>query len=301
MATTIKRSSKSARSTVKAQGRSRKARKVRARTTSAVGTVAGALPISENQWQRIFVIAILGSALILALVVGSYAGAGQALEQYIAGRAAASGFEVRRITVTGVARMNEQKVYERALAARDVPMPLVDLDGMREELLELNWVADARVSRQLPQTLAIDVVERVPHAVLKTPDKLVLIDGTGHELEPISKADARGMLIVTGPGAGRQVQGLAAMLDSAPALRPQVEEAEWIGNRRWNLTFRTGQVLALPQGDTEAASALVTFAQLDGKSRLLGGKVATFDMRAPERIYLRIPGRGSRIVGTSEE
>jgi len=26
-------------------------------------------------------------------------------------------------------------------------------------------------------------------------------------------------------------------------------------------------------------------------NRLLGGKVATFDMRAPERIYMRIPGR----------
>ena len=104
------------------------------------------------------------------------------------------------------------------------------------------------------------------------------------------------MLIVTGPGARKQVSALTELLDAAPALKPQVTKAEWIGNRRWNLTFATDQVLALPQGDTKASSALVSFARLDGKSRLLGGKVATFDMRAPERIYMRIPGRSEEIL-----
>src|SRR6185295_6738695 len=67
--------------------------------------------------------------------------------------------------------------------------------------------------------------------------------------------------------------------------------AEWVGNRRWNLTFRTGQVLALPEGDKAAPNALMAFARLDGVNRLLGGRVAAFDMRAPDRIYFRVPGR----------
>ena len=33
---------------------------------------------------------------------------------------------------------------------------------------------------------------------------------------------------------------------------------------------------------------------LDGVNRLLGGKVASFDMRAPDRIYLRVPGRADQ-------
>ena len=53
-------------------------------------------------------------------------------------------------------------------------------------------------------------------------------------------------------------------------------------------------MLALPQGDREAASALVSFAKLDGVNRLLGGKVAYFDMRARDRIYLRVPGRAQQ-------
>jgi len=87
---------------------------------------------------------------------------------------------------------------------------------------------------------------------------------------------------------------LSNLLDAAPALKPHVSEAEWVGNRRWNLTFKTGQILALPQGDEDSAGALMSFARLDGVNRLLGGKVAAFDMRNPERIYMRVPGRSQQ-------
>jgi cell division protein FtsQ len=202
--------------------------------------------------------------------------------------------------VTGVERMNELKVYERVLAERDRPMPLVDLDAIRADLMALSWVEDARVSRQLPETLVVDVVERTPRAALKKPGRLVLIDGTGHELEPITAANAKAMLKISGPGAARQVAALDALLDAAPALKAQVTEAEWVGNRRWNLTFNTGQVLALPHGDDASAGALVSFARLDGVNRLLGGKVAAFDMRAPDRIYMRIPGRAQQALETAK-
>ena len=86
-------------------------------------------------------------------------------------------------------------------------------------------------------------------------------------------------------------EALAELLDAAPAMRPQLRSAEWVGNRRWNLTFKTGQVLALPEGKDQSSKALMTFAQLDGRNRLLGGKAVAFDMRAPDRIYLRVPGR----------
>ena len=126
----------------------------------------------------------------------------------------------------------------------------------------------------------------------------MLIDALGHELEPISQQRAKGKLIVAGPGAGKQVVALSHLLGAAPALKPQVREAEWVGNRRWNLTFKTDQVLALPHGDDRAAGALVAFARLDGVNRLIGGKVATFDMRSPDRIYMRIPGRSQQSLAT---
>ena len=110
--------------------------------------------------------------------------------------AANAGFEVRHVRVSGVERMNEDRVYERVVSQRNAPMPDVDVVAIREELLELPWVKDARVSRQLPGTLAIDIVEREPHAVLQKPDHLVLVDVDGNELEPIRRTAIGERLVI---------------------------------------------------------------------------------------------------------
>lgn len=294
MSQTIRRKAASARKAAAAQGTARKVRAARARTGSALDGAMSWLPFSETQLHRAFLAVILGGAAVLAWVVAAMAGLPAMAVQQIATVASDAGFEVRRVDVRGVENLNELKIYERVLAERDRAMPLVDIHALREELLAIPWIKDARVSRQLPDTLVIDVVERKPHAVLRKPGRLVLIDAEGHELEPISAQRAKDRLIVAGPGAGKQMEALGRLLDAAPAIKPQVREAQWIGNRRWNLTFRTGQVLALPEGEKKSADALVAFARLDGTSRLLGGRVVAFDMRAADRIYMRIPDRAKQ-------
>jgi cell division protein FtsQ len=78
-------------------------------------------------------------------------------------------------------------------------------------------------------------------------------------------------------------------MDAAPALKPMLAGATWVGNRRWNLRFQSGEQLLLPEGDAEAAAALVNFARMDGVDRLLGRGVLRFDMRDPGRFVLRLP------------
>lgn len=289
-AQTIKRGGKGVRRAAASRGTRRKVQTAKKRTGSALDTVMRWIPLSEEALHRVLLTGILAVAVALVWVVASYAGLPALAQQQVATVAANAGFEVKRVEVRGVNRMNELKIYEKVLGQRDQAMPNVDVDALRNDLLQLSWIKDARVSRQLPDTLVVDVVERVPHAVLRKADKLVLIDETGHELDPVAQADTKGMLVLAGPGAGQQVAALDHLLDAAPALRPQVASAEWIGNRRWNLTFKSAQVLALPEGDAQSSSALLAFARMDGVNRLLGGKVAYFDMRAPDRIYMRIPG-----------
>ncbi|MEW9854288.1 cell division protein FtsQ/DivIB [Novosphingobium sp. M1R2S20] len=291
MSQTIRRKATSVRKTAAAHGKRQKVKQAKARTGSALDLLMAWLPFTEAQLHRMFLAVILSAAAALLWAVASVAGIPAMANMQIAQIASDAGFEVRHVDVRGVQNLNELRVYERALAQRDRSMPLVDLESLRQDLIGLSWVKDARVSRQLPDTLVIDIVERAPHAVLRKADRFVLIDETGHELEAVTRAAAQGRLIVSGLGAGQQVTGLTRLLDAAPALKPRVQEAEWIGNRRWNITFKTGQVLALPEGERESAGALVSFARLDGTNRLLGGKVTIFDMRAGDRIYLRIPGR----------
>jgi cell division protein FtsQ len=290
MAQQIRRNgSTGVRRAARAQSRAVVARKARGQASGILDRIMGLLPFTEEQWSRIWLAMIIGGGVGIAFVIASLAGLPALAHQQVAIIAADAGFEVRHVRVTGTQRMDEQQVYARALATRNQAMPDVDIARLREELRALPWVKDARVSIQLPHTLAIDIVERTPHAVLEKPDRLMLIDASGVELEPIAADRAKGMLRLAGPGAAKQARALETLLAAAPALAPKVEAAEWVGNRRWNLTFSTGQLLALPEGEVEAATALVKFARLDGKNRLLGGKVLAFDMRTPPRLYMRLP------------
>ncbi len=287
----IKRGGKSARRSASAQGKARQVRAAKARTGSAIDTVMAIQPFNERQLHRIFLAMILGGAVVLAWLAASFAGVPTMAQEQLAHLAHQAGFELHNVNVRGTKHLNELKVYQIALADRNRAMPFIDLGAVRGRLMGLSWVEDARVSRQLPDTLVIDIVERKPVAVLAKPDRFVLIDATGRELEAVAEARTKGKLVLSGPGAGQQVAALSELLDAAPALRPQLRSAEWIGNRRWNLTFKTGQLLALPEGKNESAKSLVTFAQLDGRNRLLGGKAVAFDMRAGDRIYIRMPDR----------
>ena len=269
-----------------ARSRSQKARAARKHTSGLLDRAMAALPFTEDQWNKFFLFLIVAAGLGLAWTVASYAGVPELARSELAKSASRAGFEVDRVRVTGVDRLNEQIVYERVLGEQDRPMPLVEVQDIRERLLELSWVKDARVSRQLPDMLRIDIVEREPHAVVLKPDRLILVDATGHELEPVSTEEAKGMLLISGPGAQKQVAELGRLLDAAPALKPQIAAAEWVGNRRWNLTFKTDQLLALPEGD-KGPAALVKFAEMDGRNRLIGGKAIAIDMRVPDRAYLR--------------
>ena len=293
MAETIRRGARPVRRQGRASGRG-KGRQAQASWSlggAAMDLAVRVLPFTEEQLHRVFLGLILALVLAAAVLVATLAGLPQVAGARAADAIGDAGFEVRRVEVRGIERLDELAVYERVLGVRDRAMPLVSLTDLRESLLELPWVRDARIARQLPDTIVVDIVEREPHAVLRTGRGLALIDAEGHLLEAISPQEARGALVVSGEAVTGQIAGLEALLASVPVLQQQVIEAEWVGKRRWNLTFVTGQVLALPQGEERSRTALMSFARLDGANRLLGGQVASFDMRNPERIYMRVPGR----------
>jgi cell division protein FtsQ len=185
--------------------------------------------------------------------------------------------------------MDVMTVYAVAADQKSLAMPLVDLDLVRSRLLEYGWVKDAQVSRRLPNILLIRVIERTPAAVWQDRGQLNLIDAEGHYLEPVSADAMPDLPLVIGPGADRQEPAYQTLMVAAPALKPKVRAATWVGNRRWDLLFDTGETLSLPEGDDEAAKALKLFAEKDGTNKLLGsGRYVKFDMRDyPNRMVMR--------------
>ena len=245
------------------------------------------LPFSEADIQRAVTWVVVAALAVLALAAAQWFGLTAAAYQQYAQLATKAGFQVQRVEITGMERVDQLRVYELVLAEKDRAMPLVDIDKVRADLLKYGWIKDARVSRRLPDTLAVEIIERRPAAVWQREGKFSLIDAEGIVLQHVKAGESAELPVLVGTDANLHAVALNDLLDKATALKAQVAGASWIGNRRWDLRFKSGETLALPEGEKAAAEALLNFARMDGIHRLLGRDLIHFDLRDPDRAYFR--------------
>ena len=260
--------------------------------TSRLNAIINALPISPQRLQKLANWTI-GLSLLAVAAVGAHAtGVTAKVHEEWAQLVGRAGFQVKKVEVVGADRIDRLKVYDIALAQKDRSMAAVDLDSVRADLMKYGWIKDARVSRRLPDTLVVDIVERTPAAIWQHNNRLSLIDEKGVVLEPVTVATMPDLPLVIGPKANQRSQDLGRLLTEASSLKELLAGATWVGNRRWDLRFRSGETLSLPEGETQAKAALAKFAHMDGANRLLGRGILRFDMRDPERFVLRLPHEG---------
>ncbi|MEO6359643.1 MAG: cell division protein FtsQ/DivIB [Sphingomicrobium sp.] len=252
----------------------------------------------------LFLIAIGGAALI-ALDVPSKAAtsAGAAM-----GRA---GFAVSGYQIVGITNMKRELVdsavsgeLHRAAEQGGTTKPaqlLVDLGAIRNRLLQYGWVKDARVSRRLPDTLVVDIVERKPAALWQDSQQLALIDAEGVVLDRVPITQMPDLPLLIGAGANAKTRNLNGLMSSVPTLKPQLASATWVAGRRWDLSFQTGETVALPEGEGAAKLALAKFANMDKSTGLLGRGLVRFDLRLPGKMTVRLPAVPQQTAAVSPQ
>lgn len=285
------------------KGRGKGGRKAPARAASPWPEGSGKLA----RYAFLVLVAVMALVAIIALDLP-----GKALRATGAATGEA-GFKVDSYQIVGLKNMDRRKVDlvvtdELRRAAEEAPIgtdepaqALVDLDRIRENLLQFGWVKDARVSRQLPGGLVVDLVERTPAAVWQQQGRLSLIDGEGVVLDAVPVDKMPDLPLLIGPGANRQAVSLHRMIDAVPTLKPQLASATWIGGRRWDLSFATGETVSLPEGEAAAAKALKRFAKMDRSVGLLGRDMIRFDLRVPGKMIVRVPPGATPPEATTQE
>lgn len=282
-------------------GRTKRAATSRSRKIGAVDRIIRALPFSEKSLQRAVTIFLVGGVAVGGVAVAEASGVFVYAQSRLSHIASDNGYRVRHLVVDGMDNIDETEVYSIVADQKDRSMPNVDVDDVRDQLLQLNWIADARVIRRLPDTLVVEIEERVATAVWQDAGQYALIDAKGHLLEKVEETARPDLPRIFGTGANRMASNLTDLLETAPAMKGQVAAAEWVGNRRWNLTFHTGETLQLPEGEATAEDALLTFARFDGVNRLLGRDIINFDMRDPRNLYVRKAPADDEVQAADEQ
>jgi cell division protein FtsQ len=224
---------------------------------------------------------VLGRILtVLAFV----AGAGLAGRQLVRHVIASPRFAVKDIRVGATEHISADEV--RTLAGVHIGDRLlaVDADAVAATLATHPWIASARVRRELPSVLAIDVVER--HAAASALiGALYLLDDAGRPFKRATLEEADGLPVITG-----------VTREQYAALRPASEAV-----------FRETLALIAAYGDDRPALSEVNIDPRTGFSLVLfdgGGEIRlgrgdyAAKLSRLDRILAAAGSRGPAALGT---
>lgn len=106
-------------------------------------------------------------------------------------------FRTETIKVRGLSRLTESVILAQAKIQRGDNLLAVNLSLVRKRLLAHPWIATARVAREIPGTICIEITEHQALAVLDLGRKF-LIDTNGRVFKEHGSNDPQALPMVTG-------------------------------------------------------------------------------------------------------
>ncbi len=202
---------------------------------------------------------------------------------------AGMGFEVRNILVEG--RINSDPDIIKAIVnmKKGDPIFAFDPDSARDMIERISWVKTARVERRLPDTIFIELKERIPLALWQKDSGQVLVDSDGEILTDQNISSFGKLIVIEGEDAPEHAADLISLVSAEPELKERVERAGRISGRRWNLQLGNKIEIFLPEKDAGLALRRLMSAHEEGS--ILEKDIVNIDLRNPDRIIVR-PRRG---------
>jgi cell division protein FtsQ len=231
----------------------------------------------------------LVSFLVIPIVVWNLGGVHYALDK--AGSSghsllAKAGFVVQEVLVEGRNQTDVKTILSAVGALRGNSIFACDPVGAKERLEKITWIQSATVQRRLPDTIYIRLVERHPIAIWQQDKKKFLIDEHGSVIENFDPQQFKDMLVVTGAKAPENTKDLLDGFKDFPELRQKIKSAVFISGRRWDLIMINNVRVKLPEKNIQPA--LTHLERLEKEHRLTDGRVATIDLRLPDRSFLYV-------------
>lgn len=214
--------------------------------------------------------------------------------------AASDLFLVREIAVRGNSRLSAGEIEQLLGGLRDEHVFDVDLEQYRQRALESSWVEQASLSRILPSTIVVDVVERTPLVIARRDQQLYLVDQTGKIIDDYGAAyHDLDLPIVDGlfesmdsgdvvPNAER-VALAAALFDGLgdrQDLRRRLSQID-VSNARDVVVMFEDDPAWLHLGQERFADRLQRYLDLRGSLQDRFGALDYVDLKFDERVYVR--------------
>jgi cell division protein FtsQ len=222
---------------------------------------------------------------------GSIHKAGHWASEKVLMASAGAGFATQNIYIEGRVYADAEVIKSLIDLQSGDPLFGADVGDIQDKISQMAWVEQARVERRLPDTLYIELKERMPIALYKdeasneSGDRRVVLDQYGKAITDYKLSRFKDLVIVSGDGASEAAPAFIELLHAEGGIASLVLYANRVSNRRWDVKFKSGVVVKLPEDDVGFALKRLVQAQRDDK--ILERGLQSIDLRDSERMILQ--------------
>jgi cell division protein FtsQ len=230
-------------------------------------------------------LALQMAAVLALLVTAAWAGYARVM--------ASEQLRVAKVTVRGERFLSQGEVVQLLGPALGENILNVDLEQLKSKLRASPWVADATVKRTLPDTLLVEIHERVPLA-LAALDRLYLMDGDGTLIDIYGPRTAsfdlpivRGLPAADGEARRDSAERAGALLRDLGELGAEISEVQLEDGGELRVVLRgRGEVLRM--GTPPFRKKFLTFLGMRKDLVERCPDAEYFDLRFRDRIYAKL-------------
>jgi cell division protein FtsQ len=160
---------------------------------ASVGSPAGAADSTSGVWGKLATALRLG--LGLGLVIGTSVSVAYSVRHYAL---TSPRFSIQEVNLSGGKRVSPEQAQVQAGVVIGSNVFALDTALAERKLLENPWISQARVTRDLPRALRIEIKEREAAALAVFSDRLYLVTADGEPFKELSPGDPADFPLITG-------------------------------------------------------------------------------------------------------
>ena len=192
---------------------------------------------------------------------------------------------VKLISIEGASVSLDQEVRNTIPLRLPVSGFDIELDNIREAILELPAVNNVSIRVVAGGILKIQVDERTPALVWRNQAGLFLLGTDGKTVGSIgSRAERSDLPFIAGDGANSRISEVLKLMELAAPISTKILALEWVSNYRWDIVLSNSQRILLPPDNPELA--IDRFLLLNETYDILARKISRIDMRNERRIVI---------------
>ncbi len=198
-----------------------------------------------------------------------------------------AGLSIKQINVVGLDPLVEEKARQVAGVYIGGNILTADPYTIKQRVEKLEAVSGVKVHRFWPNQITIIADPREPIALWQGEgDDWRVIDQRGRTFAEVDPQQYLHLPRLVGSDAAASAATLVTAMAEYPDLAARMETAYRVGGRRWDVKFRAGANVALPE-DVKLVEALGALNMMQARTRVLDLPVTRIDARHPERFALR--------------